>query len=77
MRSLDRFFLYNILLIFLFGIRFDVVFINQEMIEDMFGNVLCFKFEDEGILMFIIYIFFLMLIFIKFFLRYLIFNNEG
>lgn len=77
MRSLDRFFLYNILLIFLFGIRFDVVFINQEMIEDMFGNVVCFKFEDEGILMFIIYIFFLMLIFIKFFLRYLIFNNEG
>lgn len=47
------------------------------MIEDMFGNVLCFKFEDEGILMFIIYIFFLMLIFIKFFLRYLIFNNES
>lgn len=77
MRSLDRFFLYNILLIFLFGIRFDVVFINQEMIEDMFGNVVCFKFEDEGILMFIIYIFFLMLIFIKFFLRYLIFNNES
>lgn len=77
MRSLDRYFLYNILLIFLFGIRFDVVFINQEMIEDMFGNVVCFKFEDEGILMFIIYIFFLMLIFIKFFLRYLIFNNEG
>lgn len=47
------------------------------MIEDMFGNVVCFKFEDEGILMFIIYIFFLMLIFIKFFLRYLIFNNES
>lgn len=66
MKSLDRPLPYNTSPTFLFGTRFDVAFINQEMIEDMPGNAVCFKSEDEGILSFI-----------YFFHRYLTFNNEG
>lgn len=76
MRSLDRPLPYNTSPTFLFGTRFDVAFINQEMIEDMPGNAVCFKSEDEGISMLIIYILFSMSIFIKFSPRYLTFNNE-
>lgn len=54
MRSLDRPLPYNVSPTFLFGTRFDVAFINQEMIEDMPGNAVYFKSQDEGITMLII-----------------------
>ncbi|XP_062600182.1 uncharacterized protein LOC134261804 [Saccostrea cucullata] len=48
MRSLDRPLPCNSSPTFLFGTRFDVAFINQEMLEDMPGNAVCFKSQDEG-----------------------------
>lgn len=48
LRSLDRPLPYNMSPTFLFGTRFDVAFVNQEMIEDMPGDAVCYKSQDEG-----------------------------
>lgn len=49
--SLDR--LFKVLdeeVMKLFGINFDICVINEDILEELFGEMFCFKVKDEGIL---------------------------